>query len=170
MYGTDGIYVLKTAGPEYRAAYCKNIDSIYGTVSDDTGKWNGNPNAMFEFFCDAPVFSREGDAFGYGARLMDKYDFLDDGICVIKDFEDWDFKNELFDKLNTKNQKRAKQIEKEEKAAAKALLEKEKQDRLEEAEKEKAAEIKKKKKAAPEKKKKEKNDDNSGQHLPFSEE
>jgi hypothetical protein len=37
------------------------------------------------------MFSNLEEALDYAAELSYNYDYLEDGICVITDFKDWDF-------------------------------------------------------------------------------
>ena len=57
MSSDNGIYILQTVGPEFRVAYQQNIDDIYGNFSDDSFQWQGDPEVMYSYFGDAPMFS-----------------------------------------------------------------------------------------------------------------
>jgi hypothetical protein len=89
----NGIYILETKGPEYRVAYHQNIDEIYGNFSDESFHWQGDPHMMMEYFGDAPVFSIIEEALDRAEEMSYDYEYLEDGICVISDFKDWDFNN-----------------------------------------------------------------------------
>jgi hypothetical protein len=39
------------------------------------------------------MFSNLEEALDYAGELSYSYDYLEDGICVISDFKDWDFNN-----------------------------------------------------------------------------
>lgn len=91
MSSDNGIYILQTAGPEFRVAYQQNIDDIYGNFSDDSFQWQGDPEVMYSYFGDAPVFSNLEAALDKAEELSYNYDYLEYGICVITDFKDWDF-------------------------------------------------------------------------------
>ena len=91
MSADNGVYILETKGPEYRVAYGQNVDEIYGEFSDKSLQWQGNPRAIFEFFGEAIVFLDEFDAIDNAEQIALEYEYLEDGICVIRDFKDWDF-------------------------------------------------------------------------------
>lgn len=91
MSADNGIYILVTMGPEYRVAYHQNIDAIYGNFSDESFQWQGDPQSMIEYFQDAPVFKDLENALDRAEEMVYDYPYLEDGICVISDFKDWDF-------------------------------------------------------------------------------
>lgn len=88
MSSDNGIYVLETAGPEYRVKYAQNIDAVYGKFNDDTGYWDGDDEKIKEFFHDALVYDSLVDALDKAEELSNNYDYLEYGICVIADFKD----------------------------------------------------------------------------------
>lgn len=91
MSSDNGIYILRTKGPEYRVAYHQNIDEIYGNFSDESLEWQGDSEMMLEYFKDAPVFTDMESALDKAEEMVYDYAYLEDGICVISDFKDWDF-------------------------------------------------------------------------------
>ena len=91
MSADNGIYILITEGPEYRVAYHQNIDAIYGNFSDESLQWQGDPESMLEYFQSAPMFSNLEEALDKAEELVYDYAYLEDGICVISDFKDWNF-------------------------------------------------------------------------------
>lgn len=91
MSSDNGIYILQTRGPEFRVAHHQNIEDIYGKFSDETGHWEGDLEMMWQYFCDAPMFSDEEKAFDYAEKLSYAYDYLEYGICLISDFKHIDF-------------------------------------------------------------------------------
>lgn len=93
MSADNGIYILQTAGPEYRVAYLHSIEDIYGNFSDESYQWQGDPVVMLRYFGDAPMFTVIENALDYAAELLYNYDYLEYGICMISDFHDWDFNN-----------------------------------------------------------------------------
>lgn len=93
MSADNGIYILETKGPEYRVTYALNIDNIYGNFSDESYQWQGDPVSMMEYFGDALMFSNLEEALDKAAEMSYSYPYLEDGICVIRDFKDWDFDN-----------------------------------------------------------------------------
>lgn len=91
MSADNGIFILQTKGPEFRVAYHQNIDNIYGEFSDESYQWQGDPESMYEYFADAPVFSNLEEALDLASEMVYSYDYLEYGVCVISDFTDWDF-------------------------------------------------------------------------------
>lgn len=91
MSADNGIYILATKGPEYRVGYHMTIDNIYGSFSDESMRWNGNPKMIHDYFHTDQMFSTIEDALDYANQIVYNYDYLEDGICMITDFEDWDF-------------------------------------------------------------------------------
>lgn len=88
MSSDNGIYVLETAGAEFRVKYAQNIDAIYGNFNDDTYHWDGDDEKIKEFFHDAPTYDNLLDALDKAEELSNNYDYLEYGICVITDFKD----------------------------------------------------------------------------------
>lgn len=91
MSADNGVYILCTKGPEYRVAYGQSIDQIYGDFSDDSLEWQGDPHAMLNFFGEAVVFTDEFSAIDKADEIALEYAYLEDGVCLIRDFESWDF-------------------------------------------------------------------------------
>lgn len=85
----NGIYVLYVEtekGPEYRVTYAHAIDSIYGKFDNETFKYEGDLNIIKSTFANAMVFSTLDAALDYAESISYDYDYLEDGISVIKDF------------------------------------------------------------------------------------
>jgi hypothetical protein len=91
MSADNGVYILHTEGPEYRVAYHQAIDNIYGNFSDASFQWQGDPEMILEYFGNAPIFSSLEEALDKAADIAYDYEYLENGICVINDFHDWDF-------------------------------------------------------------------------------
>lgn len=91
MSADNGIYILTTKGPEYRVGYHMAIDNIYGNFSDESLRWQGDPEEMYHYFHTDKMFSNLQEALDYAEEIVYNYSYLEDGICVISDFEDWDF-------------------------------------------------------------------------------
>lgn len=87
----NGIYILQTKGPEFRVGYHVAIDNIYGNFSDLSYQWQGDPEEIYRYFHTDKMFSNLEEALDYAASMSYTYDYLEDGICVITDFKDWDF-------------------------------------------------------------------------------
>ena len=93
MSADNGIYILLTKGPEYRVGYHQAIDNIYGNFSDESFQWQGDPEMMYHYFHADKMFSNLEEALDCTEEMVYNYDYLEDGICVISDFKDWDFNN-----------------------------------------------------------------------------
>jgi hypothetical protein len=93
MSADNGIYILQTEGPEFRVGYHQAIDNIYGNFSDESMQWQGDPETMYGYFHADKMFSNLEEALDYAEEILYNYAYLEDGICVISDFKDWDFNN-----------------------------------------------------------------------------
>lgn len=91
MSADNGIYILETLGPEFRVAYAGAIDNIYGDFDDVIAHWKGDKEQIKEYFKDAFKFNDLDEAVDKAQEMSDNYDYLEDGICLIKDFETLDF-------------------------------------------------------------------------------
>jgi hypothetical protein len=91
MSADNGIYILETKGPEYRVAHHQNIEEIYGNFSDESFQWQGDPEIIWQYFCNAPMFTDGKKALDYAIELSYSYDYLEYGICQVTEFKDWDF-------------------------------------------------------------------------------
>jgi hypothetical protein len=94
MSQDNGIYVLFTEsdnGPEYRVKTASAIGNIYGTWNDESGKYDGNLDAIKNVFAEAPVFYTLNEALDYAEQ--EEYDVgaTEDGICVINEFKDYGY-------------------------------------------------------------------------------
>jgi hypothetical protein len=87
----NGIYILETAGPEYRVIYAQAIDNIYGKFNDETAHWEGDMNMIVDYFRNAEIFSKYEKALEYAIHLSKDYNYLEYGICNIDDFKDRHF-------------------------------------------------------------------------------
>jgi hypothetical protein len=87
MSADNGIYVLQTYGPEFRVAYAHAIDNIFGTFSDETLHWTGNVEMMRRYFGESKVYDNLEEALDIAQTLSYDYDYLEDGVCVIREFE-----------------------------------------------------------------------------------
>ena len=91
MSADNGIYILQTEGQEFRVGYHQAIDNIYGNFSDDSLRWQGDPEMIYDYFQFDKMFSSLEEALDYAEDLSYNYEYLEDGICVITDFKDWNF-------------------------------------------------------------------------------
>lgn len=93
MSSDNGVYILQTEGPEFRVKHCQGIDNIYGKFNDNTFRWDGDDEMIKEYFADAPVFFTLEEALDKAADIAYDIDYLEYGICVIKDFNKKVFKD-----------------------------------------------------------------------------
>jgi hypothetical protein len=86
MSADNGIYILETAGPEFRVAYSQAIDNIYGNFDDTTANWAGDMDRMMDVFGNSEVFTDLNDALDKAEKMVYDYKYLEDGICVVPNF------------------------------------------------------------------------------------
>jgi len=91
----NGIYILvtdKTEGEldksEYRVAYAQGIDNIYGGFDSVHSCWEGNNKFIKETFEKSEVFDSLEEALDKAEVIAVEYPYLEDGICVINNFQD----------------------------------------------------------------------------------
>ena len=91
MSADNGIYVLYTEsdrGPEYRVVHTQAIGNIYGEWNEETGRYDGDPVAIKEYFGAAPVFYSLNEALDHAELEDSDQGVTEDGICVINEFKD----------------------------------------------------------------------------------
>lgn len=86
MSADNGIFVLQTAGPEFRVAYAGAIDNIYGKFNDDTLHWDGDMDRMIDVFGSSKVYNNLEEALDEAERMSYDYEYLEYGVCLISDF------------------------------------------------------------------------------------
>ena len=91
MSADNGIYILQTHGPEFRVSYSHAIDNIYGKFNDTTHHWDGDMDRMIDVFGQSKVFSFIEEALDEAEKMSYDYEYLEDGICVITDFQELKF-------------------------------------------------------------------------------
>lgn len=91
MSADNGVFVLQTAGPEFRVAYSQAIDNIYGKFNDDTLHWNGDMDRMIDVFGSSMVFNNLEEALDEAERMSYNHEYLEYGVCLIPDFKDIKF-------------------------------------------------------------------------------
>lgn len=91
MSADNGVYILETAGPEFRVVYAQAIDSIYGKFNDETLHWEGDMNMIVDYFRNSEIFTEYEHALEYAIRLSKDYWHLEYGICNIDEFKDRHF-------------------------------------------------------------------------------
>jgi hypothetical protein len=86
MSADNGVYVLQTYGPEYRVAYAQAIDNIFGKFNDETLHWDGDDAMIATYFKESEVFGTLDEALDKAEFLAEEYEYLEDGVCVIREF------------------------------------------------------------------------------------
>ena len=69
--------------------YAQAIDSIYGEWNNETARYNGNPDAIKDYFAAAPVFYSLNEALDHAELEDSDQGVTEDGICVINEFKDY---------------------------------------------------------------------------------
>ncbi len=75
MSADNGIYILKTDGPEWRVAHCQAIDSVFYKNPE------GNNYVLLDYFEKSPVFSRQLLAEKFAGLLYEELMHDDIPIC-----------------------------------------------------------------------------------------
>lgn len=88
MSADNGIYVLQTYGPEFRVAYAQAVDNIFGKFNDETLHWDGNVEMMKRYFGNSKVYSNLEEALDVAEEMSYDYEYLEDGVCVINEFQE----------------------------------------------------------------------------------
>ena len=88
MSADNGIYILVTKGPEFRVVHAQGIDNIYGDFDDTTSRWKGDPEMIREYFNSSQKYDTIEESLDIATEMSYDYSFLEDGICVIREFED----------------------------------------------------------------------------------
>jgi hypothetical protein len=91
MSADNGIYILHTSGPEFRVAYSQAIDNIYGKFNDNTLHWDGDMDRMIDVFGMSKVYLFLEEALDEAEKMSYTYPYLEDGVCVISDFQELKF-------------------------------------------------------------------------------
>jgi hypothetical protein len=91
MSADNGVFVLQTAGPEFRVAYSQAIDNIYGSFNDETLKWNGDMDRMIDVFGMSEVYSNIEEALDKAELMSYDYEYLEYGVCLIANFAEMKF-------------------------------------------------------------------------------
>lgn len=91
MSADNGIYIIETDGPEYRVVFSQAIDNIYGMFNDETNHWKGDDKMILEYFGSSVTYRNLEDAWDAATVMSHEYEYLEDGICLIRDFKDRKF-------------------------------------------------------------------------------
>jgi len=91
MSADNGVYVLQTYGPEFRVVYAQAIDNIFGKFNDETLHWDGDDEMIVKYFSESEVFATIDEALNKAELIAEEYDYLEDGVCVIREFSEKKF-------------------------------------------------------------------------------
>lgn len=101
MSADNGIYILQTYGPEYRIVYVHAIDNIFGRFDESTHHFKGDTEMILRYFGEAPVYTDLEQAWDDANKMAEDYDWLEDGVCLIKDYSEYTF-SDIIDGKYTK--------------------------------------------------------------------
>ena len=101
MSADNGVYLLQTEGPEYRVVYAQAIDNIYGKFNDETNKGDGKPDAIRDTGGKAKGWTESEEAWDHANHLAEDYEWLEDGVCLIRDFSERKF-SDVIDGIDNK--------------------------------------------------------------------
>jgi carbohydrate-binding DOMON domain-containing protein len=87
MSSDNGVYILQTQGSEYRVTYGQAITNIYGDFNPETNRWDSNPEMMRQYFGESKVFSNLEEAWDMALGIAGQYEWLEDGVCLIREFD-----------------------------------------------------------------------------------
>lgn len=77
MSADNGVYILKTKGPEWRVAYAHTFGDFY----------------YYDVFKDSPVFTIHDHAEWYAEGLADQHLYLEYGILRLNSFQNISFED-----------------------------------------------------------------------------
>ena len=91
MSADNGVYVLVTenlnGNSEYRVAYAHAIDNVYGKYNPDIEGFEGDLEALQATFGESQVFQTLDEAIDLAEEIAYTHEYLEDGICVLSDFQ-----------------------------------------------------------------------------------
>lgn len=90
----NGTVILKTMGkdgPEFRIRNIQAIDNLYHKFNEATNTWTPNCQFIEESFGKEQVYSSIEDAWDAAEQVEQKIVYSEYGICLVSDFEDYDF-------------------------------------------------------------------------------
>jgi hypothetical protein len=69
-------------------AYAQAVDNIFGKFNDETLHWDGNVEMMKRYFGNSKVYSNLEEALDVAEEMSYDYEYLEDGVCVINEFQE----------------------------------------------------------------------------------
>ena len=97
MSADNGIYVMRTAGPEFRVAHAQAIETLWteydssNDIDDMPTTWIPDYKMIVDLYKDSPVHTTIEDALNAAQKLHDEYGWTEYGISVITDFANLSF-------------------------------------------------------------------------------
>jgi hypothetical protein len=93
MSNVSGVYILKTGSyypneNEYRVAAHRFVEDFYKGFDDERKFWKPDWDKIHSVFDSSKVFYREEDARQEAEKVASHYEYLDDGIYLIKFWDD----------------------------------------------------------------------------------
>lgn len=87
MSADNGIYIVKVADNDFRAAYASAIDNVDYYIK------NNKPEKAFDYWRNAPSFKTKEEADAHAREIEEKlleyeddFFFLEYGVCYLGDF------------------------------------------------------------------------------------
>ena len=86
MSADNGIYILKTEGPEYRIAHLQAVENV--NWDHDSNNYTDDPDVMIhnarQMWSPCEIFFEESLALIYAAKLLRRESICEYGICFIE--------------------------------------------------------------------------------------
>jgi hypothetical protein len=95
----SGIYILKTKDG-YRVNFSKKYDCLFGSFNDDTMNYNIDALTLKQIFGNCRVIPIEPFAFEAAKGISRVHQDTDDGIMLIKEYQNFTFEDLLNGKAN----------------------------------------------------------------------
>ena len=95
----SGIYILKTKDG-YRVNFSKKYDCLFGCFNDDTMNYNIDALTLKQIFGNCRVIPSEPFAFEAAKGISRVHQDTDDGIMLIKEYQNFTFEDLLNGQAN----------------------------------------------------------------------
>lgn len=97
MSADNGIYILRTDGPEFRVAHAQAIDQVWieydnnDDIDEMPTEWVPDYGLIVHIFGESPVHTTLEKAMLAAQKLHDEYGWTEYGINVVNDFAKYSF-------------------------------------------------------------------------------
>ena len=108
MSADNGTYILQTTSddgtPEFRIMHCQAIDNkqalvmFYGQYISESTSWSPDPKNIVDCFGKSKVYTELEQAWDEAFKLDESHDWSQDGLCLISEFSQYNFKD-FYDKV-----------------------------------------------------------------------